>query len=155
MRRQLAAKLLGKNCARVQPEAVAVLLGGEAVVEDPGQVLGGDARPGVADLEQREQLAAERILTERNQIASAQSQLVSSRDQLASARSDRQGALASVRADKNEAMEDLASLQAEQARIMRAHNWARIAESTLEVYRAALRRPGKEEPYTGRAAPSG
>lgn len=28
--------------------------------------------------------------------------------------------------------------QAEQARIMRAHNWARIAESTLEVYRAAL-----------------
>ena len=29
--------------------------------------------------------------------------------------------------------------EAEQARIMRAHNWARIAESTLEVYRAALR----------------
>jgi len=29
--------------------------------------------------------------------------------------------------------------KAEQARIMRAHNWARIAESTLEVYRAALR----------------
>ena len=29
--------------------------------------------------------------------------------------------------------------QAEQARIMRAHNWTRIAESTLEVYRAALR----------------
>ena len=30
---------------------------------------------------------------------------------------------------------------AEQARIMRTHNWARIAESTLEVYRAALRNP--------------
>jgi glycosyltransferase involved in cell wall biosynthesis len=29
---------------------------------------------------------------------------------------------------------------AEQARIMRAHNWTRIAESTLEVYRTALRR---------------
>jgi glycosyltransferase involved in cell wall biosynthesis len=29
--------------------------------------------------------------------------------------------------------------EAEQARIMRAHDWARIAESTLEVYRAALR----------------
>lgn len=30
--------------------------------------------------------------------------------------------------------------EVEQARIMRAHNWARIAESTLEVYRAALRK---------------
>jgi murein DD-endopeptidase MepM/ murein hydrolase activator NlpD len=71
----------------------------------------------LADLEEREQLAAERILAERNQIASAQGQLVSSRDQLASARSDRQGALATVRAQKNEALEDLASLEAEQARV--------------------------------------
>jgi glycosyltransferase involved in cell wall biosynthesis len=31
--------------------------------------------------------------------------------------------------------------QEEQARILRAHNWHRIAESTLEVYRAALRKP--------------
>lgn len=31
--------------------------------------------------------------------------------------------------------------QAEQTRIMRAHNWQHIAESTLEVYRAALRKP--------------
>ena len=30
--------------------------------------------------------------------------------------------------------------EAEQARIMRAHNWTRIAESTLDVYRAALRK---------------
>src|SRR5919112_3262336 len=71
----------------------------------------------LAELEEREQLAAERILRERDQIASAQSQLVSSRDQLASARADRRGALASVRSQKNEAMEDLASLEAQQARI--------------------------------------
>jgi murein DD-endopeptidase MepM/ murein hydrolase activator NlpD len=68
-------------------------------------------------LEQREQLAAERILRERDQIASAQNQLVSSRDQLASARSDRRGTLAQVRSDKHAALEDLASLQAEQARV--------------------------------------
>ncbi|MEJ0074516.1 MAG: glycosyltransferase family 4 protein [Alphaproteobacteria bacterium] len=30
--------------------------------------------------------------------------------------------------------------EAEQARILRAHNWHRIAESTLDVYRAALRK---------------
>jgi murein DD-endopeptidase MepM/ murein hydrolase activator NlpD len=68
-------------------------------------------------LEQREQLAAERILRERDQIASAQNQLVSSRDQLASARSDKRGVLTQVRTDKESAMEDLASLQAEQARV--------------------------------------
>ena len=50
----------------------------------------------LAKLEEREQLAAERILRERDQIASAQNQLVSSRDQLASARADKRGALASV-----------------------------------------------------------
>jgi murein DD-endopeptidase MepM/ murein hydrolase activator NlpD len=71
----------------------------------------------LAELEEREQLAAERILRERDQIASAQGQLVSSRDQLASVRADKRGALASVRAEKNEAMEDLASLEAEQARV--------------------------------------
>jgi len=71
----------------------------------------------LAKLEQREQLAAERILRERDQIASTQNQLVSSRDQLASARADRRGTLAQVRSDKQAAMEDLASLQAEQARV--------------------------------------
>jgi murein DD-endopeptidase MepM/ murein hydrolase activator NlpD len=71
----------------------------------------------LAKLEEREQLAAERILAQRNQIASAENRLVSSRDQLASARADKRGALSTVRADKEEAMEDLASLQAEQARI--------------------------------------
>src|SRR5215213_9106916 len=71
----------------------------------------------LAKLEEREQLAAERILRERDQIASAQNQLVSSRDQLASARADRRGALAQVRDQKQDAMEDLASLEAEQARV--------------------------------------
>jgi murein DD-endopeptidase MepM/ murein hydrolase activator NlpD len=71
----------------------------------------------LAKLEEREQLAAERILRERDQIASAQNQLVSSRDQLASARADKRGALASVRDQKQDAMEDLASLEAEQARV--------------------------------------
>jgi murein DD-endopeptidase MepM/ murein hydrolase activator NlpD len=71
----------------------------------------------LAELEEREQLAAERILRERDQIASAQNQLVSSRDQLASARADRRGALTQVRSAKNEALEDLASLEAQQARV--------------------------------------
>jgi murein DD-endopeptidase MepM/ murein hydrolase activator NlpD len=71
----------------------------------------------LAELEEREQLAAERILRERDQIASAQGQLVASHDELASARSDRRGALAQVRADKQDALEDLASLEAEQARV--------------------------------------
>src|SRR5215207_3658133 len=57
----------------------------------------------LAKLEEREQLAAERILR--------------SRDQLASARADKRGALASVRTQKEDAMEDLASLEAEQARV--------------------------------------
>jgi murein DD-endopeptidase MepM/ murein hydrolase activator NlpD len=71
----------------------------------------------LAKLEEREQLAAERILKQRDQIASAENQLVASRDQLASARADKRGTLAQVRDDKQEAMEDLASLQAEQARV--------------------------------------
>ncbi|MGH2762981.1 MAG: murein hydrolase activator EnvC family protein [Thermoleophilaceae bacterium] len=74
----------------------------------------------LADLEEREQLAAERILVERDQIAAAQSQLVSSRDQLASARADRRGALAEV-GDSRVALEgDLRALEAEQARVQAA-----------------------------------
>jgi murein DD-endopeptidase MepM/ murein hydrolase activator NlpD len=71
----------------------------------------------LAELEEREQLAAERILRERDQIAAAQGQLVSSRDQLASARADKRGVLAQVHAQKQDALEDLASLEAEQARV--------------------------------------
>jgi peptidoglycan DL-endopeptidase CwlO len=74
----------------------------------------------LADLEEREQLAAERILRERDQIAAAQTQLVSSRDQLASARADKRGALAQVR-DSRVALEgDLRALVAEQARVQAA-----------------------------------
>jgi murein DD-endopeptidase MepM/ murein hydrolase activator NlpD len=74
----------------------------------------------LAKLEEREQLAAERILKQRDQIASAENQLVSSRNQLASARADKRGTLAQVRDEKQGAMEDLASLQAEQARVASA-----------------------------------
>jgi murein DD-endopeptidase MepM/ murein hydrolase activator NlpD len=71
----------------------------------------------LAELEEREQLAAERILAERDQIAAAQSQLVSSRDELAAARADKRGALATVR-DSRVALEgDLRALEAEQARV--------------------------------------
>jgi murein DD-endopeptidase MepM/ murein hydrolase activator NlpD len=74
----------------------------------------------LADLEQREQLAAERILRERDQIAAVEDQLVSSRNQLASARSDRRGALASVRSHRHDLEGDLAALEAEQARVASA-----------------------------------
>jgi murein DD-endopeptidase MepM/ murein hydrolase activator NlpD len=74
----------------------------------------------LAELEEQEQLAAERILAERDQIAAAQSQLVSSRDELAAARADKRGALATVR-DSRVALEgDLQALEAEQARVQAA-----------------------------------
>ena len=74
----------------------------------------------LAELEEQEQLAAERILAERDQIAAAQSQLVSSRDELAAARADKRGALATVR-DSRVALEgDLRALEAEQARVQAA-----------------------------------
>ena len=74
----------------------------------------------LADLEEREQLAAERILRERDQIAAVEDQLVSSRSQLASARADRRGALASVRSHRHDLEGDLAALEAEQARVVAA-----------------------------------
>ena len=74
----------------------------------------------LADLEQEEQLAAERILRERDQIAAVEAQLVGARDQLASARADRRGALAEVRDSRVRAQEDLASLEREQARVQAA-----------------------------------
>jgi murein DD-endopeptidase MepM/ murein hydrolase activator NlpD len=74
----------------------------------------------LAELEEQEQLAAERILAERDQIAAAQSQLVTARDQLAAARADKRGALATVR-DSRVALEgDLRALEAEQARVQAA-----------------------------------
>jgi murein DD-endopeptidase MepM/ murein hydrolase activator NlpD len=74
----------------------------------------------LAELEEREQLAAERILAERDQIAQAESQLVSSRDELASARADKRGALTEVREQRGILEDDLASLEAEQARVTAA-----------------------------------
>jgi len=74
----------------------------------------------LADLERREQLTAERILQQRDQIASAQTQLMSSRDQLTSARADKRGALAQVRDQAGVLEDDLASLEAEQARVQAA-----------------------------------
>jgi murein DD-endopeptidase MepM/ murein hydrolase activator NlpD len=74
----------------------------------------------LADLEEREQLAAERILAERDQIAQAQGQLVASRDELASTRADKRGVLAQVREQRGILEDDLASLEAEQAKVAAA-----------------------------------
>jgi peptidoglycan DL-endopeptidase CwlO len=74
----------------------------------------------LAELEEQEQIAADRILAERDQIATAQSQLVAARDELAAARADKRGALARVR-DSRVALEgDLRALEAEQARVQAA-----------------------------------
>jgi murein DD-endopeptidase MepM/ murein hydrolase activator NlpD len=74
----------------------------------------------LAKLEEREQLAAERILRWRDQIAAVQGQLVSSRDELASARADRRGALGEVRSSRVALEGDLRALEAEQARVTAA-----------------------------------
>jgi murein DD-endopeptidase MepM/ murein hydrolase activator NlpD len=74
----------------------------------------------LAELEEQEQLAAERILAQRDQIATAQSQLVSSRDQLASARADKRGALATVQNSRVALEGDLRALEAEQVRVQAA-----------------------------------
>ncbi len=74
----------------------------------------------LADLEEREQLAAERILRERDQIAAVENQLVGARDQLASARADKRGALAQVRDSRMHLEGDLAALEREQARVQAA-----------------------------------
>jgi peptidoglycan DL-endopeptidase CwlO len=74
----------------------------------------------LADLEEQEQLTAERILYQRDQIAAVENHLVGARDQLASARADKRGALAQVR-DSRVALEgDLAALEKEQARVQAA-----------------------------------
>ncbi len=74
----------------------------------------------LAKLEEREQLAAERILRWRDQIAAVQGQLVSSRDELASARSNRRSALGQVRSSRVALEGDLRALEAEQARVTAA-----------------------------------
>ncbi len=74
----------------------------------------------MAELEEREQLAAERILRWRDQIAAVQSQLVGSRDELASARADKRGALGEVRSSRVALEGDLRALEAEQAKVQAA-----------------------------------
>jgi murein DD-endopeptidase MepM/ murein hydrolase activator NlpD len=74
----------------------------------------------LAELEAREQLAAERILAYRDEIATAQGQLVGARDQLASVRADKRGALSSVRSERAELEDHLAALEREQARVQAA-----------------------------------
>jgi murein DD-endopeptidase MepM/ murein hydrolase activator NlpD len=74
----------------------------------------------LADLEEQEQLAAERILEQRDQIAAVESQLVGARDQLASARADKRGALTQVRDSRVRLEGDLAALEKEQARVQAA-----------------------------------
>jgi murein DD-endopeptidase MepM/ murein hydrolase activator NlpD len=74
----------------------------------------------LADLEEEEQLAAERILHERDQVAAVENQLVGARDQLASARADKRGALAQVRSSRVALEGDLAALEREQARVQAA-----------------------------------
>jgi murein DD-endopeptidase MepM/ murein hydrolase activator NlpD len=74
----------------------------------------------LADLEEQEQVVAERILRERDQVAAVENQLVGARDQLAAVRADKRGALAQVR-DSRVALEgDLAALEKEQARVQAA-----------------------------------
>jgi murein DD-endopeptidase MepM/ murein hydrolase activator NlpD len=74
----------------------------------------------LADLEEQEQLTAERILYQRDQIAAVENKLVGSRDQLASARADKRGALAQVRESRVALEGDLAALEKEQARVQAA-----------------------------------
>jgi murein DD-endopeptidase MepM/ murein hydrolase activator NlpD len=74
----------------------------------------------LAKLEEREQLAAERILRWRDQIAAVQGQLVGSRDELASARADRRGALSQVHSSRVALEGDLRELEEEQARVTAA-----------------------------------
>jgi murein DD-endopeptidase MepM/ murein hydrolase activator NlpD len=74
----------------------------------------------LAELEEEEQLAAERILRERDQIAAVEQQLEGAHDQLASARADKAGALAQVRDSRVRLEGDLAALEREQARVQAA-----------------------------------
>jgi murein DD-endopeptidase MepM/ murein hydrolase activator NlpD len=74
----------------------------------------------LADLEEREQLAAEELLRQRNVIAQAEAQLLSSRDELAAARADRRAVRSQVRETRSALEGDLRALEAEQARVQAA-----------------------------------
>jgi murein DD-endopeptidase MepM/ murein hydrolase activator NlpD len=74
----------------------------------------------LAELEEQEQITAERILQERDQVAAVETHLVGTRDQLAAARADKRGALAQVRSSRVALEGDLAALEKEQARVQAA-----------------------------------
>ena len=71
----------------------------------------------LASLEQRIEVAANFLLGQRDDIASARDRLVGARDELASARQGRRATLASVQGDRRAAQEDLVALEAEQASV--------------------------------------
>jgi murein DD-endopeptidase MepM/ murein hydrolase activator NlpD len=74
----------------------------------------------LAQLDEREQLAAEELLRQRNVIGQAEAQLLSSRDELAAARADRRAVLSQVRETRSSLEGDLRALEAEQARVQAA-----------------------------------
>jgi murein DD-endopeptidase MepM/ murein hydrolase activator NlpD len=71
----------------------------------------------LARLESRQQAVTTAVLVRRNEVASVRLRLVDKRRQYAAARAEKAAALRQVRAQKGEAMEHLASLEREQARI--------------------------------------
>ena len=74
----------------------------------------------LADLEEREQLAAEQHPAPAQPDRAGGGQLVSSRDELAAARADKRGALSQVRDTRSALEGDLRALEAEQARVQAA-----------------------------------
>jgi len=71
----------------------------------------------LAELEERQEAAAAKILRQRDEIASSRDRLASARDELAVVREDRAGALATVRGGRMALEDDLEELEAEQARV--------------------------------------
>jgi murein DD-endopeptidase MepM/ murein hydrolase activator NlpD len=74
----------------------------------------------LASLEQREQKAAEAILSKRNELAAAKGRLVRSRLNLESTRNDRKYILGKVRSSRVRLEGDLKALEAEQERVQNA-----------------------------------
>ncbi|MDX6642267.1 MAG: hypothetical protein QOD76_229, partial [Solirubrobacteraceae bacterium] len=68
-------------------------------------------------LEETQRRITKQIEAKRNEIAGIRGSLVSKRESYASARADKESALDQTRAQRHQAQEDLASLEAEQARV--------------------------------------
>jgi murein DD-endopeptidase MepM/ murein hydrolase activator NlpD len=76
-----------------------------------------DATKRLTVLEATQRRITQQIEAKRNEIAGIRDSLVSKRESYASARADKESALHDTRARRREAQEDLASLEAEQARV--------------------------------------